>query len=274
MAQINRERTKPKPPKTASKKKQREKDLIYTAEYIPATAVQRKYGVSKGTLRNWAADARISVVNLPGGKRLYRRSELDQVFPVSYATGRIAAEGPPRAKIIYARVSSAHQQGDLQRQIEDLQKAYPQHELIKDIGSGLNWERPGLRSLLERTVDGMVEEVVVAHRDRLARFALELLEWLFRKFHTKLLVLDPSAPDSKQELSDDLLSIVTVFVARHNGRRAAENRRQRALLAEATEEEEEEEEPSDEEEEQPQPPRKRSRKTTSGKSQSDQVVSQ
>jgi predicted site-specific integrase-resolvase len=36
-----------------------------------------------------------------------------------------------------------------------------------------------------------------------------------------------SEGDDTHELSEDLLSVVTIFVARHNGKRAAKNRKRR-----------------------------------------------
>ena len=76
--------------------------------------------------------------------------------------------------IIYARVSSSHQKaaGDLQRQIDDLKAVYPEHEIISDVGSGLNFKRIGFKTLLERVHKGTVSEVVVRHKDRLCRYGL------------------------------------------------------------------------------------------------------
>jgi len=56
------------------------------------------------------------------------------------------------------------------------------------------------------------------------------VEWIFEKNGTWLVVLgtDISAESSETgELAEDLLAIVTVFVARHNGLRSAANRRRR-----------------------------------------------
>lgn len=72
--------------------------------------------------------------------------------------------------------------------------------------------------------------VVVKHRDRLCRFAYELVEHLFRKAGTKIVVLSTdteSEPNPSGELAEDLLAITTVFVARNNGMRSAQNRRKR-----------------------------------------------
>jgi predicted site-specific integrase-resolvase len=140
-----------------------------------------------------------------------------------------AKQQQEKTKIIYARVSSNHQKEDLQRQIHDLQAAYPDHELISDIGSGLNYHRKGFQRLLERVHEGAVDEVVVTHKDRLCRYGIELLEWLFTKTGTKLVVhcQDYQESDPSRELADDLLSVCNFFVARNNGRRASDNRKRR-----------------------------------------------
>ena len=102
------------------------------------------------------------------------------------------------------------------------------HDVIRDVGSGLNFKRPGLQALLEQVHRGTVSEVVVRHKDRLCRYRLELLEWIFKKAGTKLVVLShEQEASSTKELADDLLAITTVFVARHNGQRSTENRRKR-----------------------------------------------
>ena len=77
---------------------------------------------------------------------------------------------------------------------------FPQHLVVEDIGSGINFKRRGLCSLLERVVCGSVSEVVVAHRDRLSRFGFELFEWIFKRFGVKLVVLDQASGSLEQEL--------------------------------------------------------------------------
>jgi predicted site-specific integrase-resolvase len=106
-------------------------------------------------------------------------------------------------------------------------------ELVSDTGSGLNFKRKGFKTLLDAVVDGLAEEVVVMHRDRLCRFGADLLDSIFAKTGTKLVVhCSPDGPeDDSRELADDLLAVTTVFVARHNGRRSADNRRRRSREA-------------------------------------------
>src|SRR5690606_28489903 len=53
--------------------------------------------------------------------------------------------------------------GDLERQIEFLRKKFPNHEILQDIGSGLNYKRKGFQTLLERVYQGTVQEACDEH---------------------------------------------------------------------------------------------------------------
>lgn len=84
----------------------------------------------------------------------------------------------------------------------------PNCQLIKDIGSGLNWKRKGLETILEQIHQGDIEEIVVAYKDRLCRFGYELFEWICQKHDTKIVVLNKvsETEDRTKELAEDLLS--------------------------------------------------------------------
>ncbi len=196
-------------------------------KYISPNKLCKQLDITSGTLRNYAESGKIRCLrteNYNGrpGKRLYNVEDVKKLFGVESTKG-------DREVILYARVSSHHQKEDLQRQIEYLQKEYPNAKVIKDIGSGLNWNRPGFKSILERVHDGFVEKVVVAYKDRLCRFGSELVEWIFKKADTKLLVLsrNEDVHDLSRELSEDLLAITTVFVAKNNGLRSGLYKKER-----------------------------------------------
>jgi len=202
---------------------------MQTSEYVSGKHIKARYDVSDSTLKRWAATKKIRVVRVGDSatsKRLYHSGDVAAMFNVSSFV-----QPPRRVTLIYARVSSEHQRADLDRQVEHLAAAYPQAELIKDVASGLNFHRHGLTTLLERVCADTIDTVVVTHRDRLARFAMELVEWIFSQHGTKLVVLDGSAnshtEDGDGELRDDLLAVTTFFVARNNGRRSAENKKRR-----------------------------------------------
>ena len=174
--------------------------------FVRGHAIKKILGVSDNTLRSWADAGKINCVVSPGGQRLYEMPRVD--------------DAPKRrAKVAYARVSTAKQRGDLKRQTDALRDALPEHEIVTDVASGINWKRKGLRAILERSRDGALEEIAVASRDRLCRFAFELLEYVFGMHGTRIVVLDSDGVSEEQELSDDLLSIVQIFCCRKNGKR-------------------------------------------------------
>ncbi len=100
-----------------------------------------------------------------------------------------------------------------------MSEKYPDHTVVSDIGSGINFKRKSLRRILEQVFKGNVSEVVVAHRDRLCRFAFELFHWILKTHGVKLVVLDQTLGAPQQELAEDLLAITQVFACRLNGKR-------------------------------------------------------
>lgn len=67
---------------------------------------------------------------------------------------------------------------------------YPGAEVIKEVGGGLNLRRKGLVSILGRVLQGDVGTIVVANKDRLARFGFDLIEWLCEQFDCQIVVLN------------------------------------------------------------------------------------
>ena len=192
--------------------------------YISPCKLTKQFNITSGTLRNWAEDGKIRYIRPnKNGKRLYNIDDIRKFFGIT------ESEFNNRKTICYARVSSNHQKEDLERQVQYLSKDYPNATIIKDIGSGLNWKRPGFNSLLESIHSGNVKQVVVTYRDRICRFGFELVEWILKKADVKLVVLnqDTDQKDLTRELSDDLLAITTIFVAKNNGLRAGIYKRAR-----------------------------------------------
>jgi predicted site-specific integrase-resolvase len=109
----------------------------------------------------------------------------------------------------------------LETQVEFFRTRYPDYEIIKDLGSGINFKRKGFLSILDSAVKGDISEVVVTHKDRLCRFGFELIERIITEHSKgKIVVLDKKETSPEKELVDDLLSIVTVFSSRLYGLRS------------------------------------------------------
>ena len=185
--------------------------------FVKTNIACKTLNISRATLLQWERDNIIEVIRpRKTGARLYNINML--------AKNNIDVGNDKTNKnFCYCRVSSHKQQDDLQRQIEFMQNRFPDYEIIKDIGSGINWSRSGLKKLLKKSKKGNLEHLVVAHRDRLCRFSFELLEYIFKLNGTKIIVLDSqkqhSEHASSEELAEDLLSIVHVFNCREMGKR-------------------------------------------------------
>jgi predicted site-specific integrase-resolvase len=126
-----------------------------------------------------------------------------------------------RRKICYCRVSSSKQKEDLERQIRTMKKLYPTFEIISDIGSGLNLNRDGLKKIIDYAIKGEIEILVVAYKDRLARFGYELIERLIKDYSSGEIKIENQDEEKTPmaELSKDIVSIMNVYVAKMNGLR-------------------------------------------------------
>jgi predicted site-specific integrase-resolvase len=163
--------------------------------------------ICQQTLRKYIDQDKIPHKITPGGQRLV---DVD-----AYLEGKTKREtdtkDDTRVKIFYCRVSSKKQSDDLERQAELARKEYPNHEIIKDVGSGINWKRRGFQSLLARVSRQEVEEIIVFHRDRISRFGYDLVETICHLHDTILKVHDKSEihKSSEEELAEDLMAIIS-----------------------------------------------------------------
>ncbi len=191
--------------------------------YVKPKIARQTLGVTDDTLRSWADDNLIHCIIGKGGHRYYDVETflLNRQKSEPYSEKHSSDPNTEKRKYLYCRVSSSKQKDDLERQIQYLQSKYPNHDVIKDIASGLNFKRRGFQKILEESLSGLVEEIVVAHRDRFCRFAWEHFEWLFSKYGTRIVVdsEDDHKHSPEEELAADLLSIVHVFSSRHYGQR-------------------------------------------------------
>ncbi|WP_101833007.1 IS607 family transposase [Frankia canadensis] len=173
-------------------------------------------GVGYSTARQWFLDGKLPVpARRVGGLIL-----VDE--PALPATGTTA---------VYARVSSADQKPDLDRQVARIVtwavgQNLPVGKVVTEVGSALNGHRREFLALLR---DPQVTTIVVEHRDRFARFGAEYVEAALAASGRRLLVVDPAEVDD--DLVRDVTEILTSLCARLYGRRAATNRARRAVEA-------------------------------------------
>jgi len=175
--------------------------------YIPLRKAVEFLGLHPNTLRKYADEGKIKSIKNEAGQRLYDVESYQR-------------ESASPAIVCYCRVSSNKQRDDLQRQVEFMQGNYPNAEIVKDIGSGLNFKRKGLQSLLVRLMRGDKLQIVVACRDRLCRFGFEIFEFMVQQNGGSIVVLSNPVHSPESELTTDLLAILHVFSCRMHGLRS------------------------------------------------------
>ena len=176
-------------------------------------------GYIKNTLRKLGDEQTIQCYKTPGGQRRFNKLDLEKMCH-SISTD----SNTTKTNFIYTRVSSKKQMDDLSRQLKYIQTKnlkYITYTSLSDIGSGINFKRKGLQTILESCLQGVIGEVVIAHRDRLSRFGFELIKCFITKAGGTITVLDDDGHKStEQELAEDLLSIVHIYSCKQMGKRS------------------------------------------------------
>ena len=176
-------------------------------------------GVSVQALRNWEVEGKIMPSHrTPGGQRMSDLAELLGVNDLTYPT------------LAYARVSSSDQKKDLERQHAVLEafcdKNGWQTEIIRDLGSGMNYNKQGLGRLLELMVHGQMSRLVITHKDRLLRFGAEIVFRICELKGIEVVIINKSKQPSFEEgLTRDVMEIMTVFCANLYGRRSHKSKK-------------------------------------------------
>ena len=182
-------------------------------EYVNSAVARKKLGVCNRTLRNWALQGKVDHILTDGGWRKYNVNK--------YLKQNDKLE---KKKICYARVSSYDRKEDLGRQIAYLTEKFPDHEIIKDIGSGINFKRKGLQKIIELAINNELGEVVVTYKDRLCRIGYDLIEFIFDKYSkTKITIVNDNFKLPPQEITEDLIEIITVYSSKIHGTRSYKN---------------------------------------------------
>jgi len=189
-------------------------------EYITPKEAQKILKVHPMTLYKYADKGIIDMIRTPGGKRLYNiKGYIDKLNKENNVIDEQKKD--EKINICYCRVSTNSQKDDLKRQIDYMKNKYPSYEIIKDIGSGINFKRKGLKKLIDLAVNNKLNKVIIAFKDRLCRIGFELIEHLIKEYSNGEIIIENDISLSpEEEVVKDLLQILTVFSARINGLRS------------------------------------------------------
>ena len=177
-------------------------------------------GVSIQTLRRWEETGYLMPARRSKGNTRYY--DLDQLIGAKKVESDLT--------VAYARVSSHDQKEDLKRQAEVLAayctKQGWNFQVIQDLGSGMNYQKKGLRTLIDLILERKISRLVLTHKDRLLRFGAELIFALCEAKQIEVILINKGDEVSfEEELAQDVLEIITVFSARLYGSRSKKNKK-------------------------------------------------
>jgi len=183
----------------------------------------KKIGVTIQTLRDWDKSGKLKpAFRSKGNHRYYSQDQLNEILQKRVPDKRI--------NVGYVRVSANHQKDDLRRQYELMElflaKQGKEFKIIQDLGSGINYNKKGLKELLKLIATNQCDTIFVLHKDRLLRFGYELIEEFAKLHNTKIVVINKDEEKSdEEELVEDILNIIHVFFCRLNGKRSHINKK-------------------------------------------------
>ncbi len=190
-------------------------------ELISIGKFAKRVGLTPTTLRRMHDTGELIPCHVSkGGTRYYSTEQLDKFLNSNQAEKKV---------IGYCRVSTPAQKDDLKTQVENV-KTYMyargyQFEIIEDIGSGINYQKKGLKELLSQIDNHEVSKVVILYKDRLVRFGYEMIEYLCQINGVEIEIIDNTEYSKEQELTDDLIQVITVFANRLYGQRSKKTKK-------------------------------------------------
>ena len=183
----------------------------------------KKTGLSISTLRNWDRDNKLKpIYKADSGYRYYSEEQLSKIL-----NRKIDKE---KINIGYVRVSTRKQKDDLERQYELMELYLTQQgtkfKIISDIGSGINYNKNGLRELLKLITTNEINNLYLMNKDRLLRFGYELVKELCDIHNVKIEIINQSENKTdEEEMIDDILNIIHVFSCKMNDKRSHINKK-------------------------------------------------
>ncbi|MFC9615494.1 IS607 family transposase [Streptomyces sp. NPDC056910] len=180
----------------------------------------QRIGRSASTVRRWEREGRITVARTASGQRYFTDADVRKMLHPGF-------DELTRRTIVYCRVSSPGQKDDLASQVTAMEefcrgRGLAVDEWVREIGGGMNLKRKKFLALMDAIERGEVGTLVIAHKDRLARFGFEYLEYVAEKNGCTILVANQESLSPQEEMVQDLLAIVHTFSCRLYGLRKYE----------------------------------------------------
>ena len=173
--------------------------------WLSTTKLSKIEGVTTQTIREWTKAGKYEEYKITEGGHFRIRIKSER-------------------RICYARVSSKKQETSIETQKRILLQKYPETEFIYDIASAFNFQRKGLKTILELAMSGNAIHIVVTSQDRLARSGFELFRWIIEFSGGRIESLEESIKTEKFD-TKELIGFITSFCNSYYGKRSDQRRK-------------------------------------------------
>ena len=177
--------------------------------WLTSGEICKELRVTPTTIKLYCDKGKLKVRKITARKFLY---DIDSLLEKDNEINKLN-----KINVCYARVSNTKQKDDLQRQTQLIKEFMVKNgikpdQVITDIASGMNENRPGFNALIDLIVHNKVDKVYISYKDRLTRFGFEYFENLFKLYGTTIEVINlTTEQDYQQELLEDFVSIIHHF---------------------------------------------------------------
>ena len=183
-------------------------NILYITNYKPKEFA-KLLNVSVKTLQRWDREKTLIANRTLTNRRYYTYDQYLQFKG-------IVKDADFRKIVIYTRVSTRNQSDDLENQVDFLQtyanaKGLIADEIIRDYGSGLNYNRKKWNQLLVEVMENKIKMILVSHQDRFVRFGFDWFEKFCNKFNVEIVVVKNEKLSPHEELVQDIVSILHEF---------------------------------------------------------------
>ena len=168
--------------------------------------------VTVKTLQRWDREKILVANRTPTNRRYYTYDQYLQFKG-------IGKDADTRKIVIYTRVSTRNQADDLENQVDFLQqyvnaKGLIADDIIREYGSGLDYNRKKWNNLLSEVMENKVRMIFVSHKDRFVRFGFDWFEKFCNRFNVEIVVVKNEKLSPHEELVQDIANILDEFSGR------------------------------------------------------------
>lgn len=182
---------------------------------IKLSKLAKDLNVTKATIYNWHLAGKIQFIKSNTNRNFVSIETYNDLMGIK--------SSKEEKVIIYCRVSSSENKSNLETQKERLisycnAKGYKVYDVVTEIGSGVNDQRPKLIKILK---DNNYTKIVIEHKDRLTRFGFNYLETMVNLIGKNIEVVNNVTTNSEDDIIQDFVSIITSFCSRIYGKRVS-----------------------------------------------------